>query len=142
MKNNVIKFTVNPLFTSLENIMKQVNSAAEGKIIDGIFVERKSFFKSEVEVLLSVPKVIYIDKPVEIIKEVPVVQEVIKKLPKTSKYRGVSKFRGQYYARISYKGKSKFIGSYASEIDAARAYNKAAKQLHGENAVLNVLDVG
>ena len=163
MKSNVIKFTVNA-FTSLENIMKQVNSVAEGKIIDGIFVERKSFFKSEVEILVSSPTIIrqkvFVDKPVEVIKEVikevvvfkEVPTEATKKVTKkpptvkykenaSSKYRGVTKNRNRFEVSIMHNKKRKFIGSFSPELDAARAYNQVAKELKGDKVILNVIEI-
>lgn len=63
----------------------------------------------------------------------------------TSKYLGVS-FRARkrktvvyerWIAAIVIKGRDKCLGSFKNEIDAAMAYNKAAKQYHGEFANLN-----
>ena len=126
-----IQITVNPL-TSLENILEKISAATNGQV--ELSVVRKGLFKNEISISVH---------PNTVIEEVqvPVIHEIVKRMPKTSKYRGVSKFRGQYYARISHNGKSKFIGSYTNELDAARAYNIAAKELHGSNAVLNVIDI-
>jgi len=57
----------------------------------------------------------------------------------SSKYKGVSfkKRTKKWTAQIRYNGKTKFIGSYENEIEAAKAYDKAAKKHHGEFAVLN-----
>ena len=129
MKNNVIKFTVST-FTSLENIMKQVHQATKGKIIDDIFIERVSMFKKEIEILVSKPRTIYIDR--EVVKET--------KPKKASKYRGVTKFRGNYRARIHHNNKTIFIGMYTSEVEAARAYNIKALELLGKDAKINVID--
>jgi hypothetical protein len=46
---------------------------------------------------------------------------------------------GQYQARIQCAGKKYHLGLFASKEDAARAYNEAAKRLHGEFARLNVI---
>jgi hypothetical protein len=58
---------------------------------------------------------------------------------KTSIYKGVSydKASRKYYACIRVDGKSKRLGLYSSEIDAAKAYDAAAKKYFGEFARLN-----
>jgi hypothetical protein len=57
----------------------------------------------------------------------------------SSKYKGVSfkKQTKKWTAQIRYDGRSKFIGTFDSETEAAKAYDEAAKQYHGEFAVLN-----
>jgi hypothetical protein len=57
----------------------------------------------------------------------------------TSKYKGVfyDKRRGKFRAVLSIDGKRKHLGYFENEIDAARAYDKAAKEHRKEFAVLN-----
>ncbi len=57
----------------------------------------------------------------------------------TSKYKGVSLEREtkKWRACIIHNGKKTSLGSYANEIDAARAYDEAAKELFGKFAKLN-----
>lgn len=54
-----------------------------------------------------------------------------------SGYKGVSFRDGQWWARIRVSYRYVFIGRYSTEIEAALAYNKKAKELHGEFASLN-----
>ena len=57
----------------------------------------------------------------------------------TSKYKGVT-FRGDsnmWRVGISYNYKRTWVGQYDNEIDAAKAYDKKAKELHGDYACLN-----
>jgi len=58
---------------------------------------------------------------------------------KTSKYKGVHLHtqNNKWQATIMLNRKSIYIGLFESEIDAAKAYNKAAKELFGEYANLN-----
>jgi hypothetical protein len=57
----------------------------------------------------------------------------------TSKYKGVhlDREKGKYRAVIRANGKQLHLGYFASEQEAGRAYDKAAKELHKEFAVLN-----
>ena len=61
------------------------------------------------------------------------------KMKWTSKYKGVSyvKARKKYSAILEFKGKKHYIGYYKDEVEAAKAYDKKAKQLFGEFAYLN-----
>lgn len=60
-----------------------------------------------------------------------------------SKYKGVNfihrgnKGKKRWQARIAFKGKRQSLGYYHTDEDAARAYDVAAKKLHGAFAVLN-----
>jgi hypothetical protein len=57
----------------------------------------------------------------------------------TSRFVGVFFNRGKsaWYSQITHQGKKMFLGRFDNEIDAAKAYDKAAKQYHGEFARLN-----
>jgi len=56
-----------------------------------------------------------------------------------SKYKGVSRRKrsNTYMARIRYEKKSIYLGTFSKEIDAAKAYDRAARKYHGEFASLN-----
>ena len=60
----------------------------------------------------------------------------------SSVFRGVSfdKARNKWMSKISKDNKSINLGRFINEIDAADAYNKAAIELHGEYAHLNILE--
>jgi len=57
----------------------------------------------------------------------------------SSKYKGVyfKKDMNKYCATIGLKGKKTHLGYFDNEIDAAKAYDEAAKKLFGEFAKLN-----
>lgn len=57
----------------------------------------------------------------------------------SSGYKGVSLFRrdGSYRASITAKGKRKHLGYYSDPEAAARAYDRAAIEMHGEYARTN-----
>lgn len=59
--------------------------------------------------------------------------------PCTSQYKGVrrDKETGKCCARIRHKGVPIFLGTFADEIEAARAYDRAARKFHGPFARLN-----
>ncbi len=60
----------------------------------------------------------------------------------TSRYKGVIWYKRnkKWEAVISVNGRRKHLGYYKKEIDAARAFDKAAKERRGEFAVLNFPD--
>jgi hypothetical protein len=57
----------------------------------------------------------------------------------TSKYIGVGYLHGKIRARIRTDGHERFLGFFDKEELAALAYNKAAKELFGDFARLNIL---
>ena len=59
--------------------------------------------------------------------------------PGISKYKGVaqSKSGNRWFASIGCEGRRIHLGSFKSETDAAKAYDKAAKELFGQFAALN-----
>lgn len=62
--------------------------------------------------------------------------------PTSSAYKGVSfhKASGRWAAGIRVEGKRRSLGYYETEIDAAYAYDEAARQAYGEYAALNLPD--
>jgi hypothetical protein len=56
-----------------------------------------------------------------------------------SKYKGIHwhKLHRKWKAAITFEKKRIYLGSFDNEIDAAKAYDEAAKKYHGEFACLN-----
>jgi len=56
-----------------------------------------------------------------------------------SKYKGIDRASDMKHwrARIRFKGKRIYLGSFENEIDAAKAYDEAAKKYYGQYAALN-----
>lgn len=61
----------------------------------------------------------------------------------TSKYKGVdwNKRQRKWRARIYYESRCHYLGYFNNEIDAAKAYDKKARELFKEFACLNFTDV-
>lgn len=55
----------------------------------------------------------------------------------TSEYKGAIYVLGAWRARITAQGKMRALGTFLTELDAARAYDNAARKLFGEYACLN-----
>lgn len=53
------------------------------------------------------------------------------------KYKGISFNYGSWGARIQFSGIVKLLGRYKTDIEAAQAYDEAAKKYHGDFACLN-----
>jgi leucyl-tRNA synthetase len=61
-----------------------------------------------------------------------------------SKYKGVhwDKSRRKWVARIGFEKREIHLGYFRSEIEAAKAYDRAARKYHGEFACLNFPESG
>jgi hypothetical protein len=56
---------------------------------------------------------------------------------KSSKYRGVSFISGKWAVQIYHKGKNEVVGKFEDETEAAKVYDKRAKELKGDKAKLS-----
>jgi hypothetical protein len=54
-------------------------------------------------------------------------------------FKGVGQYKrtGKYYASIRFKGKTLYLGQYDTPVEAARAYDRKARELFGQFARLN-----
>ena len=60
------------------------------------------------------------------------------KNPTSSKYKGVRWRKNRWECSIKYRNKRIYLGRFENEINAAKQYDKIAKQLFGEFANLNL----
>jgi hypothetical protein len=66
---------------------------------------------------------------------------VLKVVERKSPYRGVTQsIRNKWGAEVFKDNQKFYLGSYDTAEDAARAYNKKAKELYGDEAKLNPVD--
>lgn len=63
-----------------------------------------------------------------------------KRKDNTSGYKGIRKQGNKYTAQIKVNDVNKYLGYYACPIEAARAYDKAAREHFGKFAILNFPD--
>lgn len=54
-----------------------------------------------------------------------------------NKYKGMTYHTGAYTVSVNYQNKRYYLGRFKDEIEAAKAYDKKALELHGEFANLN-----
>ncbi|MCP4610505.1 MAG: hypothetical protein GY845_17490 [Planctomycetes bacterium] len=54
-----------------------------------------------------------------------------------SKYKGVSRYKNKFQAHIMKEGKSYHLGTFNNDVDAAKAYDKKARELYGKDAYIN-----
>lgn len=57
-----------------------------------------------------------------------------------SGYRGVRPAGSTFYGAMTVKGVRHYLGTFSTALDAARAYDAKARELHGDLAILNVPD--
>ena len=55
----------------------------------------------------------------------------------SSQFKGVSRVRNKWMAKIHVSGEGRYLGVHATEIEAARAYDAAAREAFGQFAYLN-----
>lgn len=137
-----ITLTVNRFMVG--HAIRTLNRRVDGKNVRGIFYTPTSLFRGTLQINISEPEIIQIEKVVEVEKivEVPlkVINQVKKQNRSSSQYRGVYKKGSKWHAMIQHDGKKLWLGSFFHELDAAEAYDKKAIELKGELATLNFPD--
>lgn len=58
----------------------------------------------------------------------------------TSGFRGVSRRDDRWQVNITYQNRQFYFGTFCTPLEAAREYDKRARELHGADAVLNFPD--
>ena len=64
----------------------------------------------------------------------------MKKIELTRGGVALLKVNKKWVARITFNSKPIYLGCFYSEVEAARCYNRKAKELFGEYAFLNVIE--
>lgn len=59
------------------------------------------------------------------------------RVPRKSQYKGVYLQRGRWCAQVWHEKKVQHVGYFQTELEAAQAYDEAARRLKGEQAVTN-----
>jgi len=90
--------------------------------------------------ILRIKEWMYKDASVWMERKKDIFDRVALNKKKTSKYKGVYKPKGgkSWRARLFYDGKTRVIGSFETEELAAMAYDQRAKEVYGNNAVVNI----
>ena len=83
---------------------------------------------------LNFPDKIYTEDTIK-----SIVQSIENREPSANQYRGIEKHskNGVWVARIRYNKKRYYLGSYKSPEEAAKAYDRKAIELLGDDAILN-----
>lgn len=122
MTQNVISITTSRYISKAT--IRQINEAVADKTIDGIFFHPDSLFKCTIDILVSEPEVICMEKIVSAPEPMP------GKGNGTSRYRGVywDKEANKWRAQISFKGKKK-LKRFENELEAALQYDEWALEV-------------
>jgi hypothetical protein len=59
----------------------------------------------------------------------------------SSQFKGVTRRSGKYIAQIKYNNQTIYLGIYRSDLSAAKAYDRASRQLHKEFGLTNFPEV-